>query len=81
MRADGVGDFEAQLGRAGAEAFEPEGALVEAVERVLPREAVPPCTWIERSHAATAASVANAFAAAAASGARSSSSATHHAAQ
>ena len=27
---------------------------------------MPPCTWIERSHAATAASVANAFAAAAA---------------
>ena len=33
---------------------------------------MPPCTWIERSHAVTAASVANAFAAAAASGARSS---------
>jgi hypothetical protein len=42
---------------------------------------IPPCTWIERSQAATAASVANAFAAAAASGARSSCSATHHAAQ
>ena len=42
---------------------------------------MPPCTWIERSHAATAASAANAFAAAAATGACSSSSATHHAAQ
>src|SRR4051794_10692699 len=35
----GVGDFEPELGRAGAEALEPQCALVEAVERVLPREA------------------------------------------
>src|SRR3954453_10855893 len=35
----GVGDFEPELGRAGAEALEPECALVEAVEWVLPGEA------------------------------------------
>ena len=42
---------------------------------------IPPCTWIERSQAATAASLAYAFAAAAATGACSSPSDTHHAAQ
>src|SRR5215510_4218682 len=34
-----VGDLESQLGRAAAEALEPERPLVEALERVLPREA------------------------------------------
>ena len=42
---------------------------------------MPPCTWIERSHAATAASDANDFAAATATAVCSSCSATHHAAQ
>ena len=42
---------------------------------------MPPCTWIERSHAATAASPQNAFAAAHAMSTCSSLSATHHAAQ
>src|SRR5438477_90090 len=42
---------------------------------------MPPWIWIDRSHAATAASDACDFAAAAATGACSSSSATHHAAQ
>src|SRR5689334_372934 len=36
---NGVGDFEPQLRRTGAEALEPERALVEAVQRMLPGEA------------------------------------------
>src|SRR5205823_4325380 len=39
LREDCVGDLETQLGGAEAEALEPEGALVEAVQRVLPGEA------------------------------------------
>src|SRR5438876_6364276 len=42
---------------------------------------MPPCTWIARSHAATAASAAYVFAALAAISACPSSSAMHHAAQ
>src|SRR4029079_6816636 len=34
-----VRDFETQLGGAAAEAFEPDGPLVEPMQRVLPREA------------------------------------------
>src|SRR5204863_9316458 len=36
---NGVRDFETQLGGAATEAFEPEGALVEPVQGVLPGEA------------------------------------------
>jgi len=42
---------------------------------------MPPWTWIDRSHASTAASPQYAFAAAHATSACSSFSATHHAAQ
>src|SRR5262249_42238382 len=39
LREHVVGDFETELGGPHAEALEPEGALVEAVQRVLPGEA------------------------------------------
>src|SRR5262249_8228552 len=39
LREEQVRDFQPQLGRPGAEALEPDGALVEAVQRVLPGEA------------------------------------------
>src|SRR5262249_58303364 len=39
LREHVIGDFETELGRPRAEALEPEGALVEAVQRVLPGEA------------------------------------------
>ena len=75
------GDQLALLRRVAAERVDPLGALVIAVQDVLPGEADPPCTWIERSQAATAVSAQNDFADATATGARSSSSATHQAAQ
>ena len=57
-RTAGTSHLGALLAAVPERALEPECALVVAVERVLHVKPMPPCTWIDRSHAATAASVA-----------------------